>query len=456
MIPTIIHQLSEKVQAAGGSLFVVGGSVRDICLDIEPNDWDCEVHDVPQNKLEEILNKDYHVNAVGKAFGVYKLRHPELKIDISMPRTEKPNGANSHRGFDIEIDPRLPIDIAAKRRDYTVNSMAINVLDSSLVDPLDGSSDLKLKRLLHSSPQFGEDPLRVLRGMQLCARYRFSVARETAELCSTLNPEAIPQERVWEEWKKFILLGVEPSMGLNFLTDTGWIAYYPALHRMPITEQDPIWHPEGTVWDHTKLAMDCCALEREHNDREELVIGLAVLLHDCGKPFTTAPGADGRLHAYEHSEVGVAVAMHFLTQITDQPRLIEDVGELIKAHMIPQALNDKVKDSTIRRLANKIPIERLIRVGRADHFSTGFYAGREPEWDNWLRSKLKSLRITDSKPTPILMGRHLIAMGMDPGPDVGIILRDAYEAQLDGTICDLEGAKKYATAILESLDDIPF
>jgi len=447
MIPTVIKTLAREVHELGGNLFLVGGSVRDISLDITPSDWDCEVFGLQQNILEKLL-KHYSANLVGKDFGVYKLIHGDLQIDVSLPRTEKVIG-EKHTDFEVSIDPDLPLEMAALRRDFTINSMAISLMDTMLIDPLEGLSDLHSKILRHCSEQFSEDPLRVLRGMQFCARFGLTAASETIELCSQLNNEFIPPEREWEEWKKLILMGVQPSMGLDVLKKCGWLINYPALNGMPRTDQDPVWHSEGNVWQHTTLAMDYFAKERKGEDYEDLVTGLGILLHDCGKRYTSCVGDDGRIHSYGHSDTGVAVATHFMTKLTPQKNVLEDTLALVKYHMVPMALYPKGKDSTIRRLSAKVPIGRLINVALADHFATGYFKDKPPEWEPWLRERLKVLNVNDSKPSPIVMGRHLLEIGVKPGPMMGELLKRVFEAQLDGVFVDLTFGIQFARNIAE-------
>ena len=448
-----VKVVAELVKRAGGRALLVGGCVRDELLGREPKDFDIECFGISAPDLQAALKEKFELDLVGISFGVIKLKH--LDIDVAMPRRETKLGLG-HRAFEMEYDPTLTIGEASARRDFTVNAIYRDPLTDEILDPWNGRADLEKRILRHVSPHFTEDPLRVLRGMQFVARFGLDPAPETIAICRKMTPEGLAPERLFGEWEKLLTQGVWISKGLNFLRDVGWVRYYPELEKLIGCWQDPEWHPEGDVWNHTLCCLDAFAASRQQNGRttelpnermrdEELIVGLAVLCHDFGKPACTAyDPVKKRIRSLGHDEEGVEPTLSFLKRLTNEERLLKEVPPLVRLHMRPFAMwRDKSSDGAIRRLAAKVVrIDRLIRVAAADD------AGRppfpsEPEPLRWLAEQAARLRVADSAPKPIVRGRDLIALGMKPGVEFGRILKAAYEAQLDGKFNDLKGGIEY-------------
>ena len=304
-----------------------------------------------------------------------------------------------------------------------------------------------------TSDQFAEDPLRVLRAMQFIARFDLSPAPETLALCRQIEPEDLPRERIFEEWKKFLLKGTRCSAGLFFLRDCGWLQYFPEIAALDGCPQDPEWHPEGDVLTHTALCLDAYARERTGEEWEDLVVGLAVLCHDFGKPATTIE-EDGRIKSPAHESVGVEPARTFLERLTTQRDLIEQILPLVRDHMSPSHLyKGDAGDGAIRRLARRVDrIDRLVRVVRADRQGMG---GRARDMDDcaWLLERAEALAVIDARPEPLVMGRHLIEMGATPGVYFKAILEACYEAQIDGEFSTLEEGCRMAQKLLAEQKD---
>ena len=440
-----VRQVAELVRAAGGRALLVGGCVRDRLLGLSPKDFDVECFGISAPDLQAALGRRFDLDFVGASFGVLKLKR--LDIDVALPRRETKLGLG-HRAFEMEHDPTLTLEEASARRDFTVNAIYLDPLTDEVLDPWNGRADLDRRILRHVSPHFSEDPLRVLRGMQFVARFGLEPAPETIAVCRGMTPEGLAAERLMEEWAKLLVKGVKISKGLGFLRAVGWTKYYPELERLIGCEQDPQWHPEGDVWNHTLCCLDAFARERDERretEDENLVVGLAVLCHDFGKPACTRyDPVKRRIRSLGHDEAGVEPTLAFLRRLTSEERLLKEVPPLVRLHMRPFAMwKDRSSDSAIRRLAAKVVrIDRLIRVAAADD------AGRppfpsEPEPLKWLAAQAERLRVADSAPKPLVQGRDLIAFGMKPGPEFGKILKAAYEAQLDGKFTDHEGGIKY-------------
>ena len=446
----ITEELSSLFYRNGGNLLLVGGSVRDLLMGIAPHELDFEARGLNLQEVKKILSGKFRCNEVGKAFGV--LRVKGFPIEIALPRTEKKSG-RGHKGFEVEIDPHLPFKKAVQRRDFTINAMAFDPLELVFLDPCNGRKDLKNRILSHVGPAFCEDPLRVLRGMQFIARFNLSPSQETIDICKSMDMENLAPERIFEEWRKLILKGKNISAGLNFLKNTQWVKHFPEISALINCKQDPEWHPEGDVWVHTLHCMDAFARERIDEDWEDLVVGFAVLCHDLGKPVTTRIGEDGRIRSPLHEPKGEAPTRSFLSRMTNQADLHEQVVPLVRRHLTPRTFyKDKASDGAIRRLANKVKrIDRLVRVASAD------IKGRPPREDDfpegpWLLKRAEELKVKDSEPKPIILGRHLIERGLSPGPEFSPILAQCFEEQLDGTFKDLDGGLSFPDHLLESRD----
>ena len=440
---TICHE----VAAQGGQAHYVGGCVRDALLGHQPEDLDIEVFGLEPGPLQAIVERIQPVSLVGASFGVLKLHG--MPIDVSIPRRERKAG-QGHRGFEIDADPWLDVAQAAARRDFTINTMAWDPLHRELIDPFNGRDDLLEHRVLrHTSHQFAEDPLRVLRGMQFVARFGLTADPATVSLCRAIEPEGLAAERVLDEWQKLLIKGERPSLGLQFLESTGWIRHFPELEALVGVRQDPQWHPEGDVWVHTGHVLDAFAERRCGDVWEDLVVGFACLCHDLGKATTTAM-IEGRWRSPGHEEAGVALTRSFLARLTNHAKLADEVAPLVADHLKPDQLHQAGSGANaVRRLARRVGrLDRLVRVAKADR------DGRPPSPRDdfpagaWLLETATRLDVVNQVPQPLVLGRHLIGLGFPPGPQFGPVLAACYEAQLDGEIADITQGIELAARLL--------
>ena len=450
--------VAELVREAGGRALLVGGCVRDALLSrgtagAESADYDIECFGISPERLRDVLSTRFELDLVGASFGIIKLHH--LDIDVSIPRRETKLGLG-HRAFEMEYDPSLTVREASARRDFTVNAIYKDPLTGEIIDPWNGRGDLERGIVRHVSDHFVEDPLRVLRGMQFAARFDLRPAQETVAVCRTMTPEGLPPERLMGEWAKLLTKGVRISRGLAFLRETGWVRYYPELERLIGCRQDPEWHPEGDVWNHTLCCLDAFAAARDREPPlaadEALVVGLAVLCHDFGKPATTAYDPKRRrIRSLGHDEAGVAPTLSFLRRLTNEERILRDVPPLVRLHMRPFAMwKNRASDAAIRRLAAQVVrLDRLIRVAAADDAGRPPFP-RDPAALEWLAAQAERLRVADSAPKPLVMGRDLIALGMKPGVEFGKVLKAAYEAQLDGRFFTREDGMAFVVSRIRS------
>ena len=428
-------EVARRVKSAGGRALLVGGCVRDAMLGRALKDYDLEVYGLAPDRLQAVLSEAFDLDMVGASFGVIKLHGHE--IDVAIPRRETKLGLG-HKAFEMEYDPSLSVADAAARRDFTINAIYKDPLTGEIIDPWNGQADLERRVLRHVSPHFAEDPLRVLRAMQFVSRFGFKVWSGTIGVCRRMTPEGLARERQFDEWAKMLTQGTCISGGLKFLRRVEWVKYYPELAALIGCRQDPQWHPEGDVWDHTCCCLDAFAEERTGVD--DLIVGLAVLCHDFGKPLTSFyDKTKRRIRSLGHDEKGVEPTLSFLRRLTNEERILREVPMLVRCHMRPFAMwQSKAGEGAIRRLSAQAGgLSRLIRVASADD------AGRppmprEPAALEWLASEAERLKVKDSAPKPIVQGRHLIALGLKPGVSFGRILKVCYEAQLDGRITNID------------------
>lgn len=435
-----VLDIATMAREHGGRACIVGGAVRDSILGLESKDVDVEVFGMDPATLQNLLSSRFRLDLVGASFGVLKLHG--LEIDVSLPRRESKSG-RGHRAFEIKGDPALSLREASSRRDFTINAIYFDPLLGETIDPWNGVADLERRILRHVSPAFAEDPLRVLRGMQFCARFGLAAAPETIEICRGMTPENLPPERLFEEWSKLVVKGSAISKGLSFLRKTGWVRYYPELEKLIDCPQDPLWHPEGDVWNHTLLCLDAFAAHRTGNAAEDEIVGLAVLCHDFGKPACTK-FIRGRYRSPGHDALGVEPTLSFLRRLTNEERLLKEIPPLVASHMQPFALwKNNSSDAAIRRLSLKVGrIDRLVRVCLADHLGRKGDWGPAPELEE-LERRAAALKVAACAPKPILMGRHLIELGYKPSAKFGEWLAKCFDAQLDGAFSDLDGALAY-------------
>ena len=395
-------KIASDIREAGGRAFLVGGWVRDALLGKSCRDYDVEVYDMAQDALVPILSKYGRTNLVGKAFGVIHLAMKGLSLDFSFPRTESKVGYG-HRGFVVHTDEKLSFKEAALRRDFTINAMGMELPELTLCDPYGGIEDLKSHTLRHVGPAFAEDSLRILRGVQFASRFGCTLAPDTIELCRTLSLDDLSVERLFEEFKKWLLKPGKPSLGLRAFLDIKLDEYFPEIH------------PYKNSWDALGEILDNMALLRESanlSEAQTMELAFAALL--CGNAST---------------------ALQFLERITNETHLIKIVPLVLNAF---QNLDKNIAGDApaLRRLAVKLGglklLCLLVRSSTQDAFA------------NELWNSASKLNLLENAPEPYLSGKMLMDLGVKPGKQMGEIIKQSFELQLDGKIANAEDALAWA------------
>lgn len=435
-----LAQIIDAIHAHDALAYLVGGAVRDLFLEIPIKDIDIEVHGMTPDDLEKLLATFGRVSLVGKIFGVYRVHG--LDVDWSLPRSDQPG-----RKPIVAIDPHLAIETALRRRDLTMNAMAINLKTYELIDPFNGLADLR-KKVLRAPDElfFVEDPLRFYRVMQFAARFEMEPDKALNKLCATMSLKGVSKERISDEFEKMFLRAARPSLGIRWLRQINRLDdAIPEVAALVGVQQNPRWHPEGDVFEHTMQAIDAAAQLKYDDDQTKLIFLLAALCHDLGKVVATQL-VDGNWKSSGHAQESVPLAKRVLGRITKNKDLIKPVCTIIRYHMhVLLFVNDNAGISAYKRLAKHlapyISLEQLAQFALADS------RGRNPKGglplttvDSDIKKFLanaKKAMVLKQAEEPLLQGRDLAGI-VAPGPAMGKILKSAYELQIEENIQDKE------------------
>ena len=430
------RRVAAEVRKAGGHTYFVGGFVRDMILGRENKDIDIEVHGIPVQTLEAILDGLGERLTMGASFGVMGLRHYEL--DIAMPRSEVATG-RGHKDFAVFVDPFLGAEKAARRRDFTMNALMQDVVTGEVLDFFGGREDMAHGRIRHVDDQtFAEDPLRVFRAAQFAARFGFTVAEETTAISAGMDVAALPGERVMGELEKALLKAAKPSIFFEELRKMNQLSlWFPELAALSGIPQNPIYHPEGDVWTHTMQVLDEAATLRAEA-KEPLWFMLSALCHDFGKADSTEE-KNGVLHAYGHEKTGLPLVQRFLSRITNEVKLTKYVLNMTELHMEP---NKKAREAThvksfMSMFDSSVCPEDLLLLAKADHLGRlGAGTRREALAEGYAETECKLREMLavykERMSRPYVMGKDLIAAGAEPGPIFTDALAYAHKLRLAG------------------------
>jgi tRNA nucleotidyltransferase (CCA-adding enzyme) len=349
----------------------------------------------------------------------------------------------------------MPVEEAARRRDFTINAISWDPLTGEYVDPFDGRADIAARTLRAVDPStFPEDSLRVLRAIQFAARFGFTLDPATRGICARIPLDDLPSERIWGEIEKLLLQAPRPSHGFTLALELGVVdRLFPELKATVGCQQEPEWHPEGDVWVHTLMVIDEARQRIDDLERpEQIAVMLGAVCHDLGKPPTTA-FVDGRIRSMDHEQAGLDPATALLDRLNVHSIGGFDVRThvlgMVAHHLKPLSFSKAeppAGDAAFRRLAQKVDLELLARLALSD------CRGRTGSFDcsgiEWFLERARQLGVQHAPPEPLVKGRHLLALGLEPGPRVGEMLRQIYERQLDGTIASVEDGMALAKQLL--------
>ena len=425
----LARKIAEAVRNAGGRAFFVGGYVRDMLMGIDCKDIDIEVYGIEPALLREVLSVFGEVYDKGAAFGVLGLRHSDL--DIAMPRKESLRGTK-HTDFDVSVDPFLTYEEASMRRDFTINAMMLDPLTGEIVDCWNGKADLAQKIIRHvSDSTFGDDALRVFRAAQFAARMGAEIAPETMEICRRMNVTELSKERVYDELIKALTKAAIPSIFFRTLHSVDHLReFFPEIEALIGVPQNPKFHPEGDVFEHTMLTLDAAASLR-HMAKEPINFMLAALMHDLGKANATEISPEGKITSYMHPDTGITLAETQLKRLTNNVRTIAYVKNMVWLHMRPNMLAcaDSKKKKSREMFDMSLCPEDLMLISRSDATGKTDAPYNMKNWE-YLSERLDDYYKCIAR--PMVAGADLIAAGVRPGKHMGEMIARARSLHFSG------------------------
>lgn len=424
MVPSEIRDIMFGIKRQGFDSYIIGGYVRDTIMRIPSKDIDVEVFGCTVNELAGMLQEYGKVDTVGKSFGVVKLTTKNQDYDFAIPRYESKVGVG-HDDFEVHFDTNMTPYDSTLRRDFTMNAMIMDA-HGQILDFHRGTRDIQYGILRPVGEAFKEDALRVLRGMQFASRFNMTASDLLIKYAQQMfdDYQHLTQDRIMHEWLKWAK-GKFPQMGLLLLEETGWIKHYPQIEAMIGCEQNPKYHPEGDVWEHTQ---QCVAYAgKEYNNP---IITMTMLTHDFGKPSTTVKNEHGNWVSPGHSDPKLG-CNQFLKSIGMPIDIAKEVSELTRFHM--SFAEENPSKRSVRRVMSKLEhtdIQTLFKVMECDRNGRDEIIGV----DNHLQRLIEmsdEIVTDDGGIAAKVMGRHLIELGFEPSPKFGKVLSATYEAQIE-------------------------
>lgn len=430
-LQTVATAVVERLQQAGFEAYWVGGCVRDRLLGREPGDYDIVTAARP-GQIEELFRKTI---PVGRQFGIIVVVEEQHQFQVATFRAEADYEDGRRPGTITFADAKAD----ALRRDFTVNGLFYDPIRQQLQDWVGGQRDLAAKVIRtigEPAERFAEDHLRLLRAVRFAAQLGFEIEANTmSELKRNAEKiRRISAERVREELLK-LLSPPHASRGLELLRESSLLDHVlPEIAATVTCEQSPDYHPEGSVFKHLLLMLSLLP-----GDADPL-LSWSVLLHDVAKPVTaTKDHVSGSIHFYGHERIGAEMSKEILERLRFPKKEIETVVQAVRCHMqfkdAPQ-----MRKATLRRLLMRPTFPLELELHRLDclgsHGQLDIY--------NFLREEEKKLGEKPALRPPLLTGDDLIKMGLSPGPELGSLLAEIRERQLQDELQTPDEARQWA------------
>jgi len=409
--------ISERIAEAGGRTLLVGECVRDRFFGRPSTSMDIQVHDLGCEQVCKAL-EDLNPKFTGEDTGlVARVLVDDRDFYVFIPTDESESFS---------------------QRDFTINTLEI-LLDEGLkpLDEFDAMKDIRHETLRAVSDKFVEDPVGALRGMSYAGRYRLTMEPNTIAMCEKMASDfgAIPKDQIWHEFYSLMSKGVNLRKGLSILKDTAWLKLFPELSAMDSCKQDLEKYREENVWEHALHVCDAAldiAIREQLPESERLVLLFSALLCNVGKPKTTFSNGKGRWASFGQGREGVPLAEQFLNSIGSPSLLTEKVLSLVGEPFVHESmpvpnekivrrLSDRLSSVTVREWACLVEAVNSCMLPRSTNNRIHDYV-----------EIADRLAYKDSRPKRILTGRHLIDdFGMSEGVEVGEVLKEAYQEQLN-------------------------
>jgi poly(A) polymerase len=434
-VTPLADDLGRVFDAAGHELALVGGPVRDALLGRPVSDLDFATDAPPERILQIVDGWADAVWTIGIEFGTVGLRKGDHQVEITTYRSESYDPKS--RKPEVAYGTSLEDDLA--RRDFAVNAMAARLPGHRFVDPYGGLADLRAKVIRtpgRPEDSFGDDPLRMLRAARFCSQLGFAVDPAVVEAMTAMADriEIVSAERIRDELSK-LLLGAHPRDGLALLVDTGLAAQVlPELPKLRLEIDEH--HRHKDVYDHSLIVLEQAIAQEEHGP--DLVLRLAALLHDIGKPKTRSFVEGGRVTFHHHEVVGASMTKARLTALRYPKDVVADVSRLVELHLRFHGYGTgEWTDSAVRRYVRDAGplLSRLHKLTRADCTTRNKRkaAALARTYDD-LERRIARLEQEEelAKIRPELDGNEIQQiLGLKPGPEVGKAYRFLLDVRLD-------------------------
>ena len=356
-----VEEIANKIKEKGGSLYLVGGAVRNKFLNLEIHDEDYCVCGLTE---EEFIKLFPNAKPRGKAFKVFDLDGKEF----ALARKDVKKGLG-HKDFEIQSNPNITIEEDLYRRDITINSIAQDVLTKEIIDPFNGLKDIQNKIIRATSLSFKDDPLRVYRVARFASQLEFNVDVETIKLMKSMKSElsTLSKERVFEELKKALATD-KPSIFFEVLRKADVLdAHFKEINDLIGVLQPEKYHPEGDAYNHTMLVLDYVS-----QNAKDLSIRFSALVHDLGKGLTPK---EEYPHHYGHEDKGVTLVGTLGNRIGAKNEWIKAGKVACREHMrggIFYKMKPSTKVDFIERVSKtKLGLDGLQLIVNADKLSGG-------------------------------------------------------------------------------------
>jgi tRNA nucleotidyltransferase (CCA-adding enzyme) len=426
---------------AGGKVYAVGGVVRDGLMGRESNDVDLMVTGLPPEKVDHVLSSlPGKMDLTGKNFGVYRYNTKGHEVEVALPRTETSTGPR-RVDFAVNVDHNLPVESDLLRRDFTVNSMAVDLDTGALVDPFGGARDIQENRLKTTHPSsFDEDPTRVLRALVMNARYGLQPDEQTRGEMSQYAHRL--KDESWDNMNGItdkLFKAEDPARAMRLAQETGVLKHvFPEVaENFDFDQNNP--HHSYPLGDHLLNVLE--NTQRESTDPD---LRLAALLHDIGKPASAWTNPEtGFNHYYlgpngegaDHAIVGANMAERRLRDMKYPVSRIKRVRHLIEHHMFPAFNSPKGARKFLHRVGDE-HADDLLTLRYADQYGKGQSADElasrtSVEAQRGLVEQARSAQAPTTQSGLFVNGNDIIAMGVKPGPNVGRILRYLTDAVVE-------------------------
>jgi poly(A) polymerase len=440
----------KRLQQAGHVAYFAGGSVRDQLLGREAKDYDIATS-APPDEVQKLFPRV--TDLTGKSFGVVRVLVGDENYEVATFRQDG-----------VYEDGRRPTSVKfvtaeedAQRRDFTINGLFYDPVADRLIDYVGGEADLRAKVLRaigDPAARFAEDHLRLLRAIRFATRFHFKIEPATWAAIRAAAPSirTVSAERIRDELN-LIWTTDKPEFGLDLLDESGLLAHVlPDVAAMHGVEQPPQYHPEGDVFQHVRLMLSKI-------ESPNLELALSILMHDVGKKATATVDETGRIRHSGHESVGAEMSDRILTGLRYDNKTIDTVHEAVKYHMQFKDVPD-MRPSRLKRMMMRSHFPLELELHRIDCSSSH----GDLKYYEFLKHQLETMSAEEIDPPALINGRDLMAMGIPPGPSLGMMIKTIRDAQLDGSILTraqaLEVARRMAssptgqTTLLPNLSDL--